>query len=108
MALTVFFFYVSRLIFFFLLSSFVWKTSDWTECKISLLTDQDTASQVEDAPQCGGGIQTRQVFCAQSIMESGKNKGECSDHAWSERSFIVHSVQKVLQPKTFIAYPIGN
>ncbi|XP_073401660.1 thrombospondin type-1 domain-containing protein 7B isoform X1 [Dendrobates tinctorius] len=53
---------------------FLWKTSEWTECKISLLTDQSTASRVEDAARCGGGVQTRQVFCAQRIMESGTNK----------------------------------
>ncbi|XP_063789788.1 thrombospondin type-1 domain-containing protein 7B isoform X1 [Pseudophryne corroboree] len=54
--------------------SFSWKTSEWTECQASLLTEQGTTSRAEETTQCGGGVQTRKVFCAQSVMESGTKK----------------------------------
>ncbi|CAN2389027.1 Thrombospondin type 1 repeats [Pristimantis euphronides] len=51
---------------------FVWTTSEWTACEISSLTDED--SRTEDAAQCGGGVHTRQVFCAQRITEPGTHR----------------------------------
>ncbi|XP_068101989.1 thrombospondin type-1 domain-containing protein 7B [Hyperolius riggenbachi] len=48
---------------------FSWKSSEWTSCQLSLLTSQDNAPLSEEQVQCGGGVQTRRVFCAQTIME---------------------------------------
>ncbi|XP_077303892.1 thrombospondin type-1 domain-containing protein 7B isoform X1 [Lithobates pipiens] len=50
---------------------FSWKTSEWTDCQVSLLTNQDNVPLADEQVQCGGGIQTRKVFCAQTVTESG-------------------------------------
>ncbi|KAM9305159.1 thrombospondin type-1 domain-containing protein 7B [Gastrophryne carolinensis] len=50
---------------------FSWRVSEWMDCQVTLLTNQDNAPTAEEGVQCGGGIQTRKVFCAQTVMESG-------------------------------------
>uniref|UniRef100_A0A8C3XB83 Thrombospondin type-1 domain-containing protein 7B n=1 Tax=Catagonus wagneri TaxID=51154 RepID=A0A8C3XB83_9CETA len=43
-----------------------WRTSEWKECQVSLLLEQQDAHWHATGPVCGGGIQTREVYCAQS------------------------------------------
>nr|XP_054113645.1 thrombospondin type-1 domain-containing protein 7B isoform X2 [Callithrix jacchus] len=44
-----------------------WRTSGWKECQVSLLLEQQDPHWHATGPVCGGGIQTREVYCAQSI-----------------------------------------
>ncbi|XP_064238873.1 thrombospondin type-1 domain-containing protein 7B [Aotus nancymaae] len=44
-----------------------WRTSEWKECQVSLLLEQQDPHWHVTGPVCGGGIQTREVYCAQSI-----------------------------------------
>ncbi|XP_051059971.1 thrombospondin type-1 domain-containing protein 7B-like [Phodopus roborovskii] len=44
-----------------------WRTSAWKECQVSLLLEQQDPRWHESGPVCGGGIQTREVYCAQSL-----------------------------------------
>ncbi|XP_028628963.1 thrombospondin type-1 domain-containing protein 7B [Grammomys surdaster] len=44
-----------------------WRTSEWKECQVSLLLEQQDPLWHETGPICGGGIQTREVYCAQSL-----------------------------------------
>nr|XP_045006889.1 thrombospondin type-1 domain-containing protein 7B isoform X3 [Jaculus jaculus] len=46
---------------------YAWRTSEWTECHTSLLLKQHDPHWHEKRPVCGGGIQTRKVYCAQSL-----------------------------------------
>ncbi|CAH2305417.1 thrombospondin type-1 domain-containing 7B [Pelobates cultripes] len=55
---------------------FFWKTTAWKECRVSLLADQTEPHWELDRVLCGGGTQTRSVFCAQSIIESGMESFE--------------------------------
>ncbi|XP_053326814.1 thrombospondin type-1 domain-containing protein 7B [Spea bombifrons] len=50
---------------------FFWKTSEWRECRVSVVSD---THGVENAALCGGGTQTREVFCAQIIEENGREE----------------------------------
>ncbi|XP_053568516.1 LOW QUALITY PROTEIN: thrombospondin type-1 domain-containing protein 7B [Bombina bombina] len=50
--------------------SFFWKLSEWKHCQIPILNDQSDSPRNHVA-LCGGGIQSREVFCAQNIAESG-------------------------------------
>ncbi|XP_012505956.1 PREDICTED: thrombospondin type-1 domain-containing protein 7B [Propithecus coquereli] len=43
-----------------------WRTSEWKECQVSLLLEQHDPHWHVTGPACGGGIQTREVYCAQS------------------------------------------
>ncbi|XP_014637889.1 PREDICTED: thrombospondin type-1 domain-containing protein 7B-like [Ceratotherium simum simum] len=47
-----------------------WKTSEWKECQVSLLLEQQDPHWHATGPVCGGGIQTREVYCAQSTPAS--------------------------------------
>ncbi|XP_024099324.3 thrombospondin type-1 domain-containing protein 7B [Pongo abelii] len=44
-----------------------WRTSEWKECQVSLLLEQQDPHWHVTGPVCGGGIQTREVYCAQSV-----------------------------------------
>ncbi|XP_004626441.1 thrombospondin type-1 domain-containing protein 7B [Octodon degus] len=43
-----------------------WRTSEWKECQVSLLLEQQDPHWHMTGPVCGGGIQTREVYCAQT------------------------------------------
>ncbi|NWV59055.1 THS7B protein, partial [Malurus elegans] len=49
---------------------FAWRTSEWKACQVSLLEPQDPRQQ-KQAGLCGGGIQTRVVYCVQILVEFG-------------------------------------
>ncbi|KAJ6665427.1 hypothetical protein lerEdw1_003267 [Lerista edwardsae] len=48
---------------------FEWKTSEWKECDVSLLLEQQDPRHSKHTGLCGGGIQVREVYCAQSTLE---------------------------------------
>ncbi|XP_015415776.1 PREDICTED: thrombospondin type-1 domain-containing protein 7B-like, partial [Myotis davidii] len=47
-----------------------WRTSEWKECQVSLLLEQQDPHWPVTGAVCGGGIQTRAVYCAQSTPAS--------------------------------------
>ncbi|NXP37618.1 THS7B protein, partial [Leiothrix lutea] len=53
---------------------FAWRTSEWKACQVSLLLDQQDPHHQKQAGLCGGGIQTRVVYCAQIIVELGTHQ----------------------------------
>ncbi|KAI1237370.1 Thrombospondin type-1 domain-containing protein 7B, partial [Lamprotornis superbus] len=53
---------------------FAWRTSEWKACQVSLLLDQQDPQHQKQAGLCGGGIQTRVVYCAQIIVEPGPHR----------------------------------
>uniref|UniRef100_A0A8D2MIA5 Thrombospondin type-1 domain-containing protein 7A n=1 Tax=Zonotrichia albicollis TaxID=44394 RepID=A0A8D2MIA5_ZONAL len=53
---------------------FAWRTSEWKACQVSLLLDQQEPQQQKQAGLCGGGIQTRVVYCAQIVVELGTHR----------------------------------
>lgn len=60
---------------------FAWRTSEWKACQVSVLLDQQDPQQQKQAGLCGGGIQTRVVYCAQIIVELGTHQlkeGACA------------------------------
>ncbi|OXB67704.1 hypothetical protein ASZ78_002786 [Callipepla squamata] len=48
---------------------FSWRTSEWKACQVSLL-DQRNPRHHKHAVLCGGGIQTREVYCVQITVEA--------------------------------------
>uniref|UniRef100_A0A8C0F672 Thrombospondin type-1 domain-containing protein 7A n=1 Tax=Bubo bubo TaxID=30461 RepID=A0A8C0F672_BUBBB len=44
---------------------FAWRTSEWKACQVSLLLDQEDPRYQKHVDLCGGGIQTREVYCVQ-------------------------------------------
>ncbi|XP_054033191.1 thrombospondin type-1 domain-containing protein 7B [Dryobates pubescens] len=53
---------------------FAWRTSEWKACQVSLLLDQPDSQHHKHAGLCGGGIQTREVYCVQITMEFGMHR----------------------------------
>lgn len=51
--------------------SYTWRTTEWSDCSIdSLLSQQDTRrSRRNVTGLCGGGLQTRDVYCVQTNAE---------------------------------------
>uniref|UniRef100_A0A3Q4ARY6 Thrombospondin type-1 domain-containing protein 7A n=1 Tax=Mola mola TaxID=94237 RepID=A0A3Q4ARY6_MOLML len=43
----------------------VWRTTDWGECRILPLLNQQGRRQANTSILCGGGIQTRRTYCVQ-------------------------------------------
>ncbi|MEE6489104.1 hypothetical protein FKM82_015489 [Ascaphus truei] len=75
---------------------FFWKTSEWKECKVPLLLDQLDSRRNPHIALCGGGIQTREGFCAQSLAESGTQKLK-EVYRPMERKFCTGSVPSTSQ-----------
>uniref|UniRef100_A0A6J0SKF4 Thrombospondin type-1 domain-containing protein 7B n=1 Tax=Pogona vitticeps TaxID=103695 RepID=A0A6J0SKF4_9SAUR len=46
-----------------------WKTSEWRRCDITLLLEQQNLRYNKETTLCGGGIQLREVYCAQTMLE---------------------------------------
>ncbi|XP_042638425.1 thrombospondin type-1 domain-containing protein 7B [Orycteropus afer afer] len=53
-----------------------WRTSEWRECQVSLLLEQQDPHWHATGSVCGGGIQTREVYCAQSIPASSAQRAK--------------------------------
>ncbi|XP_043550004.1 thrombospondin type-1 domain-containing protein 7B [Chiloscyllium plagiosum] len=51
---------------------YVWKTTDWNECQVKPLLSQQDRRRSNESTLCGGGIQTREVYCAQKTGEVNK------------------------------------
>ncbi|CAK6979365.1 thrombospondin type-1 domain-containing protein 7A, partial [Scomber scombrus] len=52
-----------------------WKTTEWTECRVDVLLSQQDRRRGNQTGLCGGGIQTREVYCVQTIMDTPSNLG---------------------------------
>ncbi|XP_008589330.1 PREDICTED: thrombospondin type-1 domain-containing protein 7B-like, partial [Galeopterus variegatus] len=53
-----------------------WRTSEWKECQVSLLLEQQDPHWHVTGPVCGGGIQTREVYCAHSIPAAAAQRAK--------------------------------
>ncbi|NXT48186.1 THS7B protein, partial [Pluvianellus socialis] len=52
---------------------FAWRTSEWKACQVSLLHQWDSHHH-KHVGLCGGGIQTREVYCVQITVEIGMHR----------------------------------
>lgn len=50
----------------FSLSRYSWKTTEWTECRVDPLLSQQDKRRGNQTALCGGGVQTREVYCVQA------------------------------------------
>ncbi|KAM9824426.1 thrombospondin type-1 domain-containing protein 7A [Neosynchiropus ocellatus] len=46
-----------------------WKTTEWTECRVDVLLSQQDRRRGNQTGLCGGGVQTREIFCVQTTMD---------------------------------------
>ncbi|NWR84339.1 THS7B protein, partial [Furnarius figulus] len=53
---------------------FAWRTSEWKACQVSLLLGQQDPPHQRHAGLCGGGLQTRVVYCVQITVEPGTHR----------------------------------
>ncbi|XP_072730524.1 thrombospondin type-1 domain-containing protein 7B isoform X4 [Ciconia boyciana] len=53
---------------------FAWRTSEWKACQASLLLDQQDPHHHKHVSLCGGGTQTREVYCVQITVELGRHR----------------------------------
>ncbi|KAK2921481.1 thrombospondin type-1 domain-containing protein 7A [Channa argus] len=47
-----------------------WKTTEWTECRVDMLLSQQDRRRGNQTGLCGGGIQTREVYCVQTSTDT--------------------------------------
>ncbi|MEQ2210025.1 Thrombospondin type-1 domain-containing protein 7A, partial [Xenoophorus captivus] len=50
-----------------------WRTTEWTECRVDLLLSQQDRRRGNLTGLCGGGIQTREVYCVQATVDTQPN-----------------------------------
>ncbi|XP_038645858.1 thrombospondin type-1 domain-containing protein 7B isoform X2 [Scyliorhinus canicula] len=53
---------------------YIWKTTDWNECQVTPLLSQQDRRRSNQSALCGGGIQTREVYCAQKRGGANEQK----------------------------------
>lgn len=51
---------------------YVWRTTDWNECWVTPLLSQQDRRRSNQSALCGGGIQTREIYCALKTNEVNK------------------------------------
>lgn len=51
------------------LRRYTWRTTEWSDCRIDLLLSQQERRRGNLTSLCGGGLQTREVFCVQANAE---------------------------------------
>ncbi|XP_053189729.1 thrombospondin type-1 domain-containing protein 7A [Scomber japonicus] len=52
-----------------------WKSTEWTECRVDVLLSQQDRRRGNQTGLCGGGIQTREVYCVQTVTDTPSNLG---------------------------------
>ncbi|XP_068190028.1 thrombospondin type-1 domain-containing protein 7A [Antennarius striatus] len=52
-----------------------WKTTEWTECRVDVLLSQQDRRRGNQTGLCGGGIQTREVYCVQTSADTSPRLG---------------------------------
>lgn len=55
--------------------SYSWKTTEWTECRVDVLLSQQDRRRGNQTGLCGGGIQTREVYCVQTSSDTSPSLG---------------------------------
>ncbi|XP_056154112.1 thrombospondin type-1 domain-containing protein 7A [Lampris incognitus] len=52
-----------------------WKATEWTECRVDMLLSQQDRRRGNQTGLCGGGIQSREVYCVQASTDTPSNLG---------------------------------
>ncbi|MEQ2291738.1 Thrombospondin type-1 domain-containing protein 7A, partial [Ameca splendens] len=50
-------------------ASYTWRTTEWSDCRVDLLLSQQDRRRSNMTGLCGGGLQTREVYCIQANAE---------------------------------------
>lgn len=51
-----------------------WRSTEWSECRVDVLLSQQDRRRGNQTSLCGGGIQTREVYCVQISSDPGSLK----------------------------------
>uniref|UniRef100_A0A8C9T5G6 Thrombospondin type-1 domain-containing protein 7A n=1 Tax=Scleropages formosus TaxID=113540 RepID=A0A8C9T5G6_SCLFO len=54
---------------------YTWKTTEWTECRVDTLLSQQDRRRGNQTGLCGGGVQSREVFCVQTNIDPPPSLG---------------------------------
>uniref|UniRef100_A0AAR2LAI8 Thrombospondin type-1 domain-containing protein 7A n=1 Tax=Pygocentrus nattereri TaxID=42514 RepID=A0AAR2LAI8_PYGNA len=52
---------------------YTWKTTEWSECRVDTLLSQQDRRRGNQTGLCGGGIQSREVYCVQASSDPPSN-----------------------------------
>lgn len=77
--------------------SYTWRTTEWSDCRVDVLLSQQDRRRTNMTGLCGGGLQTREVFCVQANAEllkylnnlKEKDKGRAETISIHQVSFFV-------------------
>lgn len=50
-----------------------WKSTEWSDCRVDVLLSQQDRRRSNQTGLCGGGVQTREVYCVQAPTETSSN-----------------------------------
>ncbi|KAF3692339.1 Thrombospondin type-1 domain-containing protein 7A Precursor [Channa argus] len=50
-------------------ATYTWRTTEWSDCRVDLLLSQQDRRRSNLTGLCGGGLQTREVYCVQANAE---------------------------------------
>ncbi|XP_019734334.1 thrombospondin, type I, domain containing 7Ab isoform X2 [Hippocampus comes] len=48
---------------------YAWRTTEWSDCRVDLLLGQQDRRRANLTGLCGGGLQTREIYCVQANAE---------------------------------------
>ncbi|XP_051721438.1 thrombospondin type-1 domain-containing protein 7A isoform X1 [Ctenopharyngodon idella] len=50
-------------------AAYAWRTTEWSECRVDALLSQQDRRRGNQTGLCGGGVQSREVYCVQANAE---------------------------------------
>ncbi|XP_064167589.1 thrombospondin type-1 domain-containing protein 7B isoform X1 [Anguilla rostrata] len=76
---------------------YVWKSTDWGDCQVAPLLNQQYRRHNNLSALCGGGLQTREIYCIQVPDESAKHHSRQVSRPVSGR-LCVGDIPSAVQP----------
>ncbi|XP_017308235.1 thrombospondin type-1 domain-containing protein 7A [Ictalurus punctatus] len=67
---------------------YTWRTTEWAECRVDMLLSQQDRRRSNQTGLCGGGMQTREVYCIQANADPTSDLSTSQDkpESWSQSS----------------------
>lgn len=64
--------------------SYTWRTTEWAECRVDVLLSQQDRRRSNQTGLCGGGMQTREIYCIRANADPTSDPSTSEDKPGTE------------------------
>uniref|UniRef100_A0A672T3S8 Thrombospondin type-1 domain-containing protein 7A n=1 Tax=Sinocyclocheilus grahami TaxID=75366 RepID=A0A672T3S8_SINGR len=87
-------------------ATYAWRTTEWSECRVDALLSQQDRRRGNQTGLCGGGVQSREVYCFQDYAELHSYIYNNKDKQGTGICSTVYSFK--FRRRTITNYPTGG